>query len=286
MKKITKILSSVLAASMVISAFAMNAFADSKARTVTITPSKTEGIEAGETIVVEISMDNTEALVSCGYTLNYDTAAFEVDTTKVSRVEKCIDKTWLDGIKDTDGDWGYYLGNPTYNVATAGAMKFSWAGSEGVEAEYAMDNRVIGKFNINVKADAPDGEYVFSLSDAVTGDAGENSTADMVCAPVTVTVGTPAPDKTDVVVAPVASYDKSDAFEKDGAEYYHAAFKKEITVTADNNAVAGLTLEADKAVDVMFDTVVKDGTVNVAINILNVPAGSELGTITITPIAE
>lgn len=102
----------------------------------------------------------------------------------------------------------------------------------------------------------------------------------------TLTVTAPAPDKTDVVVAPVASYDKSDAFEKDGAEYYHAAFKKEITVTADNNAVAGLKLEADKEVDVMFDTVVKDGTVNVAINILNVPADATLGTITITPIAE
>lgn len=92
---------------------------------------------------------------------------------------------------------------------------------------------------------------------------------------------------TDVEIADVTSFDKTATFEKDGAQYYHAAFKKEIAVGADNNAVAGLKLKGDKEFDVMFDTVVKSAkTVNVAINILNVPADATLGTITITPIAE
>lgn len=153
------------------------------------------------------------------------------------------------------------------DVAISGDLKltFTFALAEGLAAgSYAIEIDESNTMVIN-----PDGD---ALIDSFPG--------------TTITVAAPAPDKTDVVVAPVASYDKSDAFEKDGAEYYHAAFKKEITVTADNNAVAGLKLEADKEVDVMFDTVVKDGTVNVAINILNVPADATLGTITITPIAE
>ncbi len=188
MKKLNRILSSVLVVSLLISCFAMNVFAASKAHTVTIKPEKTEGLKAGDTLVIELIMDNTEKLVSCMYKLTYDTTAFSADTTKVSRLENCIDKTWLDGMKDTDGDWGYYLGNPTYNVATAGEMQFAWAGSQGVEADYAIDNRVIGKFNLIVKDGVADGTYTFSLT-GNTMDSGENAKADMVTVPVTVTVG-------------------------------------------------------------------------------------------------
>lgn len=200
MKKFGKILSSVLAASMLVSAFAMNAFAASKAHTVTVSADKTEGLVAGDTVTIELTMDNTEALVSCEYVLSYDDTAFVADTTKVSRLEKYIDKTWLDGMKDTDGDWGYYLGNPVYSVAD-GAINFAWAGSEGVEADYAMDNRVIGKFYLTVADGAADGTYTFALT-GKTMDAGENAQADFVTAPITVTVGSgavepPAPTTTD-----------------------------------------------------------------------------------------
>ncbi len=194
MKKLNRILSSVLVVSVLISCFAMNVFAASKAHTVTIKPATTEGLKAGDTLVVELIMDNTEKLVSCQYSLTYDPTAFYADTTKPNRLENCIDKTWLDGMKDTDGDWGYYLGNPVYNVANAGTMEFSWAGTEGVEADYAMDNRVIGKFNLTVKDGVADGTYTFSLT-GNTLDSGENSKADMVTVPVTVTVGEEEPDE-------------------------------------------------------------------------------------------
>jgi hypothetical protein len=201
MKKFGKILSSVLAASMVLSCFAMNVMAASKAHTVTIVPGEiVDGV-----LPIEVTMDNTESLVQCGYILTYDSTAFSADTTKVSRVEKCIDKTWLDGIKDTDGDWGYYLGSPTYNVAIAGELNFQWAGSEGVEADYAMDNRVIGKFNLNV-ADTANGTYTFALTGTTT-DSGETLGADMVSTPVTVTVGDPAPATKEVGFETTLAYD-------------------------------------------------------------------------------
>jgi hypothetical protein len=251
MKKFSKILSSVLATSMVVSCFAMSAMAASKAHTVTIKPSKTEGLVAGETIVVELTMDNTEALVNTDYVLNYDTTAFEVNTTKVSRVEACIDKTWLDGIKDTDGDWGYYLGSPTYNVAEAGKFQFQWAGSEGIEAEYALDNRVIGKFNIIVKADAPNGEYAFTLT-GKTMDAGENSTADIVCAPVTVKVGAPAPAAKEVGFETTLAYDGV------SKGFQFVATNTETGVTATSEVKA-------------LPTVENLGDVKLGCNIVNVP---------------
>lgn len=192
MKKISKILSSVLAASLVLSCMAMNVMAASKAHVVTITPDKTEGIKAGDTVTIELTVDNTEALCNLGYALTYDATAFTADQTKVSRLEKCIDKAWLDDIKNSDGDWAYYLGNPTYNVKNAGEIKFSWAGAEGVEADYAVDNRVIGKFYLTVNEGVANGEYTFALT-GTSMDGGENSKADIVCESVTVKVGEDKP---------------------------------------------------------------------------------------------
>lgn len=201
MKKFGKILSSVLAASMLISCFAMNAMAASKAHTVKIVP----GEVADGVLPIEVTMDNTENLVQCGYVLTYDATAFSADTTKVSRVEKCIDKPWLDDIKNADGDWAYYLGNPTYNVGVAGKLNFQWAGSEGVEADYAVDNRVIGKFYLNV-ADTANGTYTFALTGTTT-DSGEILGADIVCEPVTVTIGDPAPTTKEVGFETTLKYD-------------------------------------------------------------------------------
>lgn len=103
-----------------------------------------------------------------------------------------------------------------------------------------------------------------------------------------ISVGTSAPDKTDVEIAGVATadYEKTGLFEKDGAQYYHAAFKKAITVDKDsNNPVAGIKIKGDKEATVTFKTAIEDGTVNVAINILDVPVDVTLGALTITPFA-
>lgn len=250
MKKFGKILSSVLAASMLVSAFAMNAMAASKAHTVTIKADKTEGLVAGDTVTIELAMDNTEALVQCGYVLTFDSTAFVADTTKVSRVEKCIDADWLKGIKDAEADWAYYLGNPTYKVS-ADNFNFQWAGAEGVEADYAVDNRVIGKFYLQVAEGAADGEYTFALT-GLTMDAGENSTADMVSEPITVTVGDPAPTTKEVGFETTLAYD---------------GVSKGFQFVATNTETGATATSEVKA----LPTVENLGDVKLGCNIVNVP---------------
>lgn len=201
MKKISKILSSILAVSMVISCCAISAFAGT-VHTATITVKDAEGnavttgLKAGDVVTVEVSIDNTSGINSCGYQLNYDNTVFTADTTKVSRLEKCIDSAWMSDIKDTEGDWAYYLNAPTYKVNTdIGYFNFQWAGTSGVEAEYAVANRVIGKFYLTVKDGVADGtEATFELVDATTGSDNENDSPAMNVAPVKVTVGSGSTD--------------------------------------------------------------------------------------------
>lgn len=213
MKKFSKILSSVLAASMIMSYCAINALAASTAHTVTISASKTTGIEAGDSVVITLTIDNTENLVGCGYKLNYSTTAFSVDTTKSGRnPENYIDKTWLNDIKDTEADWAYYLGNPSYSptstaAGVAGQISFAWAGQTGVESEYAVNDRVIGKFTFTANENAT-GDYTFSLdADSSTRDDGENSTAALTATPLTVSFASAAPAATitGVTISPTSA---------------------------------------------------------------------------------
>lgn len=229
MKKISKILSSVLAASLAFSCMAMNVMAASKAHTATITADKTTGLKAGDTVVVELTIDNTADLTSLGYTLVYDTKAFTAETTKVSKVEKCIDKEWLTEIKKEDGGsvgdyWAYYLGAPAYNVTVPGEITFSWAGGAngGIGTDdpdnEIKDNRLVGKFNLTVNENVADGEYTIGLKDdfkvCYTSDAGEAQGAQLTAATVTVKVGEDKPDEPELVANPyVFSFDADEETE-------------------------------------------------------------------------
>jgi hypothetical protein len=251
-----KFLSLILALTLVASLFTVNVMAASKAHTVTITPDKTTGLKAGDTVTIELTVDNTESLVSFAYELTYDTTAFTADNTKVNRLEACIDKPWLDDIKDADADWAYYLGNPTYNVKNAGAIKFGWAGAEGVEADYAVDNRVVGKFYLKVNEGVADGTYTFALT-GDSMDAGENSKANLVCAPVTVKVGADAPAVVDPTFEATTNMGTNGVVA--GDKIYDNALAVETTINAGTNTtevgivfapkawLAGATLVADKA---------------------------------------
>lgn len=292
MKKITKILSSVLAASMVVSAFAMNAFAASKVHELTISASKTTELAAGDTVVVEVVIDNTNNVDALEYRLAYDTNVFEIDTTKSGRdPEKYLDKTWFNEIKSTDGNWGYYFETPTYSptstaAGVAGEIYFGYASTTAVEADYQDNNLVVGKFNFTVKADAPNGETTLSLKGANTKDGGEVLPVDCTTTPITLTVGTPAPEKEDVVIATPAVQKSEEA---NGV--YNAGFLADFTVDADaNNPVKAVKFtvnngEKDAETTVELGTTVEAGTVKVALNILNVATGVELTT-TVAPIAE
>lgn len=234
-----KFLSLILAITLVASLFTVNVMA---ANTVTIVPSKTEKLVAGESITVEVKIDTTLGLTACDYELVYDQSGLEIDTTKNGRIPTYLDKTWLDGMNDTDGDWGYYLGSPQYTPGAAeaetGKIAFAWAGSEAVEADYAVANRVIGKFTVKVKADAADGSYQLSLTGNTMIDGANMA---IVSTPVTVTVGegkqeddTPAID------------------EVKGAENTGIAVKEEVGNFKYDNAYA---VEVDLTADVKGDVV-------------------------------
>jgi hypothetical protein len=234
---------------MVVSMFAMNAMAASKAHTATISVDKTTGLKAGDTIAIDLTLDNTADLTAVGYTLTFDTAAFTAETAKVSKVEKCIDKDWLTEIKKEDGGsvgdyWAYYLGAPAYNVTVPGEITFSWAGGAngGIGTDdpdtEIKDNRLIGKFYLKVNENVADGEYTISLKDdfkvCYTSDAGETQGAQLTAAPVTVKVGEDAP------TPPPAPETKTVAFTADlaavGTGYMFTVTDTTADLTADTAA--------------------------------------------------
>lgn len=255
-----KFLSLILALTLVASLFTVNVMAASKAHTVTITADKTTELAAGDIVTIEVAIDNTEALVACQYELTYDATAFTADQTKVSRLEKCIDSAWMTDIKNADGDWAYYLGNPTYNVKNAGKMSFAWGGSEGVEADYAVDNRVIGKFYLTVADGVADGEYTFTLTGNTT-DAGENSKADMVVTPVTVTVGA-AEEEEVVEVGGTTAAATNGVASEDGSKVYDNAMAVSTAITATTATEIGVLFApkawlGDNALEATLDGVAK-----------------------------
>lgn len=283
-----RFLSLILAVTLVASLFTVNVMAASKAHTITLSADKTTELKAGDTVTIEVRMDNTFDIKQCGYILTYDATAFTVDTTKVSRLEKCIDKTWLDGMKDPDGDWSYYLGNPTYNVGIAGEINFQWAGGAnggiGVDdASYIRDNRLIGKFYLQVAENVADGTYTFALTGTTT-DGSEEYGADMVCAPITVKVGADDPQP----VAPTfgantAGADNGVAIEGTN-DRYDNAYAVDVTVTPNDAEEVGVLFipEAVATTDTEWTTAAKatfaglgKGETTVKAAIINIPRALE-----------
>lgn len=194
MKKIGKILSSVLAVSMLISSFAMSAFAaEPTKRTLTINPSKKEGLTQGEAFTVEIAIDKTESLSALDYELFYDKDVFEVDSTTgwmsmkdFLNHENYIDQTWYDTMKGEA--FGAILSQSVFNTKTDHSIFAAFAGSQGIPSAVNATNYVVGKFNFKVKSDAANGTYEFSLTGS-SGDGGIVSSTDINSTPVNVTVG-------------------------------------------------------------------------------------------------
>lgn len=191
-----KIISSILVASFIASMCAINVMAASTTRSMTIAPSKTADVKAGDDIVVEISLNDNYNITACDYFLNYDPAIFELDTNKTGRNPKnYIDATWYKDITDKDGDWGYYLSTTINEVTSEGQIRFTSNGSDAIEKQYSSENRVIGKYTLKVKAELPVGtsSTTLSLTEAGTLDAGENTPAVATTTPVTITFASTEP---------------------------------------------------------------------------------------------
>lgn len=277
MKKFGKILSSVLASTMVISCFAMNSFAAGKQHVLTTTVSKTEGLVAGEEIVVEVKIDNTLNIGNLSLYLQYDESAFEVDTVKPAgrgTVENYIDSEWFKTITDTNGNWGYYFKTPTYSptstVSTPGQLSFIYANAIAVEAGYDDNNLTVGKFKFKVKENAANGEYAFTLNDSSTLDGDQSQKVMAVSTPVTVKVGEDAP------VVPETKTVGAKA--KMNAPKRFADIQG-VLVTATNKAGnAGEALV--KKADIFGEVAELNAEVVMGLNINNVPADEELTGVT------
>lgn len=156
-----KLISSILAASFIFSACAMNVMA-AATRTFSVDASKKTDLEVGDEFTVSVKLNTTHDAYTANYTLTFDPAVFEIDTTKPSgkgAIENYIDKDWYNDIKDTSEDsiWGYYVGAPSKNAdATAGFIAFTWGGNTDNESQVSADDAqsdyVIGKFKFKVKA--------------------------------------------------------------------------------------------------------------------------------------
>lgn len=214
--KMKKILSSVIATSMLFSLCAMNTFAATKARTLTMSITDTDGeavteVNVGDKIVVTLT--STDALQNTsflGYTLNYNTTKMSIDTTQydssvfkdtnsAEKLEKYVDLEWYDTIiyapnKANKIDcqeeaWAFEYGEPTYTPTTdtaadPGTINFAWMTSGSFSSSYT-NSLVVGKFIFTA---TESGAANFTLTEANTLDDGENSGAAIVCEGKSVTV--------------------------------------------------------------------------------------------------
>ena len=198
-----KIISSILATSFILATCAMNVMAAPTTRTISAVATPSADLQVGDTVVVDVVLDKTLDLFSADYTLKFDPEVFTIDTAKVSRVEKYIDSTWYatsnGGIRDTEADWAYFMGLPTKNQSVdEGWIYFSWMGDtnagSGVDSESAQTNRIIGKFNLTVKALPADAtSSIITFSDANTAGFKENTGDTVMKVPCTVNFKAPTP---------------------------------------------------------------------------------------------
>lgn len=211
MKKFTKILSLVLAVSLVASLFVVNVMAASAERTATLTTNATGDLKAGDKVTVSIKIDTTALISTLQYIFTYDKDAFEIDTTKgvtVGRAtyENFLEPTWCTNVMSKeDNNWFYYFGKPTLTYAVDGEIYCSWTDSNGVafiEESYAVNNDLIGNFILTVKEDAKAGEYTFGLKDAFAADNGEITKTPFVINTAKVTV---EGDEPEVVVPSIST---------------------------------------------------------------------------------
>lgn len=251
-----KIISSILAASFIFAACAMNVMAAPTSRTLSVKATPATELKAGDTVTVEVVLDKTLDLFNADYTLSFDPAVFSIDTEKESRLEKYIDSAWYstsgDGIRNPDGDFAYYLGNPTYGQGS-GYITFAWGGSTpagaGVEAEYAKTDKVIGKFYLTVASVPASGSSELTIT-GHTGGYKENTGDTVTTVPATVNFKSAEPTVTpwEVTITEEPKYDNGYIWKADTAKGDGNLTKFDVTFTdADSNTLTRSILSSDKS---------------------------------------
>ena len=188
-KKVRSIFSLAVAFCMIFSLAAVNVSAASVARNAIITLSD-ETAEAGDTIIVNVNLSNTENVLTIGYRLSFDPNVFSIDTDTNEDYEtpNCIDADFLDYYYSLTagrrvGATLAFGANPEEGTISVGGTRTS-----GVSAANNINDKLIGGFVLTVKSDAILGDTTITLIDASTSDAGESFGAPMIFTPVTFTV--------------------------------------------------------------------------------------------------
>lgn len=251
-----KIISSILAASFIFATCAMNVMAAPTSRTLSVKATPATELKAGDTVTVEVVLDKTLDLFSADYTLSFDPAVFSIDTVKESRLEKYIDSDWYstsgDGIRNPDGDFAFYLGNPTYGQGS-GYITFAWGGSTpagtGVEASYAKTDRVIGKFYLTVASVPASGSSELTIT-GHTGGYKENTGDTVTTVPATVKFASAEPTVTpwEVAITAEPKYENGYIWKADTTKGDGNLTKFDVTFTdADSNTLTRSILSSDKS---------------------------------------
>lgn len=267
MKKIAKIISSAIAVTMMVSAFAINSFA-ADARTLTLEKYRADGttaiaetdtISAGETIVIKVVLDDNVNINACRYLLKYDTTAFSIDRVNYTRdsnfrqnIPAYIDIDWF----EDSYDWTWYrtLSNVVFSPTTTaagvdGQISMSAAGTSAIESLDQVENLVIGYFNFTAVDDIAAGQsFEFSIDESAsyTGIV-ENGTTNQIyvdSSPITVATAGEVKEPASIE-APAGDLPKTKDYTYTTAdgEFYNTGFDVSFDVTDGNFDVDGVEIK-------------------------------------------
>lgn len=240
MKMKNKVLSAIMAVAMCISFSAINVFA---AGTLSLTPSVTE-VAAGTEFTVNVNVDSNPGITYLQLSVEYDTGLT------------------LTGV--TDG--GIISGKQhSGNLLT-------W--QNGTAEENITATGTVATLAFKVDESAVAGNYDIKVSTINTGmlETSNYEYEEVDFGTATTTVSIPKAEKAEPTV-------ETDTKEVAGENnLVTKGYLVSATATSETKAINGITITAsangvDKEVPYTFTTV-KDGTVKVAVNVLNVPAGN------------
>lgn len=270
MKRVSKILTSILAVSTLVSCFAVSSFAASKARTYTVVADKTEGLVAGDVVTIEVQADELLHSWNAGYTIYFDPDVFTLDTESGGRgkPKKYVDTAWDAEVKSADGIIGWYWGaaRTSNEDLEAGTITVGWSGNteagEGVTATDNMTDYAIGKYFLIVKDDAPKGETEITVDGATYG-FGENSADPMTYVSAKVKVGEDAPEEPEEPETKTLGYEAELAYDGVSTGFQFVAERTDADVTVASDVVT-------------LPSVENLGNVKLGLNIENIPADKTL----------
>ncbi len=132
----------------------------------------------GDVVTVELNIDSTANINALSYTFHFNPELFEINETTV-------DSVWYDdAVNGRTALWDCLKAPHIGFNAEAGTISvYAGALDEGDAPEYNEPYAIIGKFHLKVKMYAPSGYSRFTLSDALTLDAGADSPASMSVTP-------------------------------------------------------------------------------------------------------